>query len=739
MKYETRLASLMFPVEHTIRSHRGDLFHSSDEICLPPHYHGGPIATPSHGSTHGSRYMKLRPMLIESTAVAGFFILGVFLRIAHLEREAVEHFDEGIYASVLWYDGKFNEPYPARHLFAPPLISAMMEGTSWIPGLARHAPFLPSALLGSATILAMWLLARSWFGKPAGIFIAAVVAMSDFHILYSRMALTDVACLFWIVASVGFGTLAVSRQCFRTSAVAGFVCGLAWWTKYTGWLPLAILCSGSGLWWILEGRKSITILRFSAILATIAIVAAATFAPWWWQLQDVGGYQAVAENHAAYSTGWSSWTKNLARQLGDQFLFDGFTGQLSLGLGLGIAGLLRWTSGRSTWNAVPGSANRNATLTLPPVTLIFRFTAAAMALLVISIRIKTPLMLICIGIGGLSGIYLWPVLQRSWQRRKLNDLSPTSPGALPLSVTDLECAPTIDPTLGFCTTLTWFVGMLFSTPMYSPFSRLFFPLLAAIWLAAAGGVAWWLESNLSVARRLVGTGETAPKRTWGQQLVSTMLAAAFVSSFFRFDENREIGFLTREELYSTSLFGDRRSIVAAADSVAEACVRDVTRDHVPRDTKPSNLDLNNISPESLRVAAEQTDKADSNSTDGQETPTLAPNERSRIRMIVYVYGEPGLLFHLSQTGVMVSPVSHLNLRDPGDASPAIPTFLVFGPNAKRTPGFWEELMQRSEHLRSVSTVNYVPSQVTLRDLFDAKWLNEHPEAVEQTLEVHRVE
>ena len=685
--------------------------------------------------------MKLRSMLIESTAVVGFFLLGMSMRISHLEREAVEHFDEGIYASVLWYDGQFNEPYPARHLYAPPLISAMMEFVSWIFGLSWYVPFLPSAVLGSATILAMWWLARSWFGKPAGIFISAVVAMSDFHVLYSRMALTDVACLFWIIASVGLGTRAVFRQCFRTAAAAGIVCGLAWWMKYTGWLPLAIVCSGSGLWWILQGRKSISIMRFTGILALMIVVGAMSFAPWWWQLQDVGGYQAVAATHASYVTGWSSWNENLFQQLTDQFLFDGFAGQLSLGLGLGIAGLLRWTSGRSTWNAAPGSSSPTEAVTLPPLTLLVRFTAASIALSVISIRIRTPLMLICLAVGGLSGIYLWPVLQRLWQRRELNDLSPTSPGALPLSATDLECAPTIDPTLGFCTTLTWFVGMLISTPMYSPYSRLFFPLLAAVWLAAAGGVAWWLESNLSVARRMVGTGETAPKRTWGQQLVSTMLAAAVVSSFFQFDANNELEFVSKAELFRTSLFADRRSIVVAADDIANICVRDATGGHITVDNSstPSSIDMNSITPEALLSAAQNTVDSERQRAAAQQSGSLSPHERLRIPMVIYVYGEPALLFHLNQTGVIVAPVSHLNLRDSGDRPPAVPTFVVFGPNAKRTEGFWEELMQNSQHFRPVAKINYSPGEVTLRDMFDPGWLKEHPEAAVQTLEVHRVE
>ena len=697
--------------------------------------------------------MKLRPRPIEFLAITGFFLLGAFLRFTNLSHEAVEHFDEGIYASPLWYDAQFGEPYPSRHLFAPPLLSTMMEGCNWVPGLAPYAPFLPSVMLGIATILGLWWLARSWFGKSAGIFMAAVVAMSDFHVLYSRMALTDVACLFWIIMSVGVGTQAIARQNFKCAAFAGFLCGLAWWTKYTGWLPLAVLCSGGGFWWIWQGRRSIEFLKFAGILATMIAVAVATFAPWWWQLQAVGGYEAVSTTHASYVTGWPNWTDQMAQQLRDQFLLDGYTGQLSLGLGLFLAGLFRWTSGRSTWNAAalkstaadmePNTAgsgsNSTAAMTLPPYTLLLRFAAAATALSVISIRLRTPLMLICISLAGLSGIYLWPVLQRAWTRRNERDLSPTSIGAIPLSITDLESAPTIDPALGFSITLAWFTGMLFATPMYTPYSRLFFPLLAAIWLAAAGGIGWWLESNLSVARRIVGTGEKPPKLSWGQRLVATMLGGALIASFFQFDENFELGFVTRAELFRTSLFEDRRSIISAADEIADACVRDSRDDGTGNATHelPAGIDSNSITPSALLAAAVIAAESQSSEVDATLV-SMTPEDRSRIRMVIYAYGEPALLRHLNQAGVMAVPVSHLNLRGPDGTPPTVPTFLVFGPNAKRTEGFWEDLMLHSDHLRPVARINYRPSAVSLLDMFDPTWLREHPEAMMQSLEVHRV-
>jgi len=683
--------------------------------------------------------MRIRPLSLEFVAVIGFFALGALLRTLHLEREAVEHFDEGIYASALWYDGQFQQPYPARYLYSPPLLGTMMEGLQWLPGLGSYAPFLPSVFLGIATIIGLWLLARSWFGKPAGLFIAAVVAMSDFHIIYSRMALTDVACLFWIIASVGLGTRAVDRGCFKSAIAAGFVCGLAWWTKYTGWLPLAILCSGSGLWWLWDGRKSVPLSRVSAILGTVIAVAVATFAPWWWQLQDVGGYQAVAATHASYVTGWSHWTKSLAAQLGQQFFLDGFSGQLSLGLGLFAAGLLRWASGRSTWNAATSHSGSAAVTTLPPLTVLLRFSAAAFALTAISFRIKAPLMLLCLSIAGLTGIPLWPMLQRSWQRRLQNDTSPTAPGALPPGPDDLACAPTINPNLGLCTTFMWFVGMLVTTPTYTPFSRLFFPLLTAIWLAAAGGVGWWLESNLSVARRGAGTLEAIPKWGWGQRLVAFMLAAAVFSSFFQIDENNEYVLVSNEQLLENSLFSDRRSIEIAANEIADLCVSDATKSDSSgtEDHPNNNIDLNYITPRALFEAKAAAESRAANS--GRQAESLTPEERSRTKMIVYVYGEPALAMHLHNAGVIVVPVSHLNLRDPAETIPVVPTFVVFGPNAKRTPGFWEELMVQSDYLRSLRKIEYRPGLVTLLDLFTPKWLDEHPEAELQALEVYRVE
>ncbi len=681
--------------------------------------------------------MKIRPTIIESVAVAGFFVLGLLLRVWHLDREAVEHFDEGIYSSVLWYDGAFEGSYPARELFAPPLLSTMIEAASLLPGVGDFAPFLPAVLLGSLTTIALWLLARAWFGSAAGIFIAAVVSMSDFHVIYSRMALTDVPCLFWIIGSVYFGTLSIQKQSFRDAAVAGFLCGLAWWTKYTGWLPLAIVFSGVGTWWVWVGRKSITVFRVAQLLGVMLLSALLTFAPWWWQLQDVGGYAAVSKNHANYLQSFSMetfnvWSTNLGSQLACQFWNDGAYGGISLGLGLLAAALFRWkAAGRSTGNADSGeSGGVGFSGGFPSIMLLIRFFVAAVALTVLALRIWTPLLLTSLALGGFGGMFLWPVLRRSWSRRAAGDLSPTAEGALSLSPSDLESAATIDPALGLCTTLTWFLGMLVATPLYHPYARLFFPLLASVWLAAAGGISWWLESNVSVARRTAGVPAgtvAATPRSWGQQLVTWMLITAVLTSVLRLDEANELGVASFEEIFHASLFTDRTSIVGSARDLADACVLSATGKWVPRAAAAAEGET--IRPSAVLKALE---------IPAPERPTFTVDEREQQRLVVYAYGEPAMLFHLSNAGLTAAPISHLNLRQPDGSEPVVPTFLIIGPNAKRTPGFWEKWFEQENDFEFVTESVYFPSDATLLDLFTPKWLSQHNEATLQKLELYRV-
>jgi hypothetical protein len=356
-----------------------------------------------------------------------------------------------------------------------------------------------------------------------------------------------------------------------------------------------------------------------------------------------------------------------------------------------------------------------------------RFAVASIAMMVFALRVWTPIVLFGLALGGFGGIFLWPVLDRAWNRRMTRDLSPTADGAFPLSRGDLLVAPLVDPSLGYCVTLTWFCGMLLVTPLYHPYARLFFPLLASIWLAAAGGFSWWLESNLSVARRpesllpQVNAGDS-----WGQRLLQSLLMVALLTAVLQRDEADELVIVSPMDLLTSELYKDRTSISRAAERIADASVLSSMGEW-----KPNRLPFSNgetISPRKVLEArsAETTNR------------TLTREMREKQKLVVYGYGEPALLLHLAQAGLTVGPVSHLNLAEPDGSSPPVPTFLVIGPNAKRTPGFWEEWFRQDRHFELVTEIRYEPGDVSLLDLYTPKWLSQHPEVSTQVFELYRV-
>lgn len=670
--------------------------------------------------------MAARNSNSEPLIVMAVFLAGLVLRLYAGDRLAVEHFDEGIYSSVMWYDAQVGSPYPARHLYAPPLLSAMISGFDWIPGLRWIAPFLPAICAGAMTTVAVWWLAGMWFGRAAGLFAAVIAGLSDFHIISSRTALTDVPVLLFILLSVGWGTAGLNHDCLKRMAVAGLFCGLAWWTKYTGWLPLAIAGSGGTLWWVWRGRLKFGAFRLATLMLMMGGVAFLTWLPWLWQLQTAGGYAAVAANHRGYLGDFSVWTDRLATQFSYQFWLDGISGNLSVGIGMLIAAGHRWmqatgstwnrraaaggsqegirplmsdqSSGRETDRAVEGHVS-SGTVIFPPVQLLVRFVLAAFSLSIVASAVWTPLLLTCLAVAGLSGMYLWPVLLRAYHRGQTGDLSPTIEGGVGMSMGDLACAPRIDPTLGLCTLTAWFAGMLLTTPLYYPYARLSLPLLMSIWIAAAAGVGWWIEANLSMARR----SPVAPAPS-GLQLFATRLVAlmAFMAV--------AISLMLSNQFDAGRIYSDRTSLRQAAAEIAIRCAADARSrgtSHTPLETEDQNQSL---SIEQLRAT----------------------------RMVIYAFAEPAVLFHLNEMGVIARPVSHLNLTSPIASESATPAYLVVGPYAKRTPGFWESWLEQQMNFKYVAETTFFPSPVVLLDLFTPAWIQRHEEAAEQRLEVYGI-
>lgn len=259
--------------------------------------------------------------------------VGVALRIVAVAHSAVEHFDEGVYASNLFF-GPPEYAYPLQRFYAPPLLAALIEAGMIARLPPNLAALLPSFLAGCGTIVAVWWFGRSWFGAAAGVSAAALVALSHFHITYSAAALTDVLLGLWLVLAVdaiGRSLAGNPLACasglwsgdFRWAIGAGIYTGLAWWTKYNGWLPLAIEAAALPVLWVFlrPPRKQLT--AWLGCFAVTAIVAGLVWSPYFLGLRSQGGYAPIAANHAKYVVGLAGWWESARRQAANFFLIDG--------------------------------------------------------------------------------------------------------------------------------------------------------------------------------------------------------------------------------------------------------------------------------------------------------------------------------------------------------------------------------------------------------------------------------
>ncbi len=396
-------------------------------------------------------------------------LTGGLLRYWSPERMAIEHFDEGVYASNLFCPPSY--AYPARHLYAPPLFPAVLEWALILGGRGSAVMWV-NVLAGSLMLPSVWWVARCWFGPAAALASLLLAATSGFHIAFSRMALTDVTLCLWMLWGVYFAWRAILSGTPAAIIAAGLCATLAWWTKYNGWLTLAI--SGAGLlaWLLTRERAAVApVLGRWAALATIALLA---WSPVVWGLQSVGGYAAVSANHARYFGGRAEWGETLLRQWANLCVFDGVSTRLGL---LAAVLLLAWPG------LTPG--DRAGQRSLPLLSLL----AAGGVLL------GSPVSLLILGLGSL----LLTLLAGHHSAREADrslDTGAEQTSARRLAVWMLSA---------------WLIGLLVAVPLYHPYPRLSLPWLVPAWLAAGLG----LSLAFGHTNQIAGRGRlTARSRHW---------------------------------------------------------------------------------------------------------------------------------------------------------------------------------------------------------------------------------
>ncbi|MEQ8854512.1 glycosyltransferase family 39 protein [Gimesia sp.] len=424
-------------------------------------------------------------------------LLGIVLLVACLARVmffsevAVEHFDEGVYASNLWFSAEQGAEYPGRYFYAPPLLPFLIEWSMIFLGSGVWGVFLPSLLLGVMTVLLIWWVARAWFGSSAGLVAALLAGGSDLHLLYTRTALTDVALGFFLLLSVYLIWRSWLSLDWKWPVLAGVTIGLGWSVKYNGWLPLAIGFSGIVPWLWIYCRDRLPLTSYLSRAVVFTLTAVVVWSPVLIGLQKWGGYSVVAANHSRYVVGFSGWFDSCTRQLLNLRLLEGPFGAISLGLVCLVGCLLALHVGccstthfgnenkneegrRSTWNTV--LVGCLAGLPLLGGWLV-GITPVLAALAVIGILLQ----LFC-----MSG-------QRSDSLKAADSRVDSKDLARSLAAWLLAA---------------WFCGLLLATPLYHSYPRLTIPWMISAWLGTAALVGWLeARADCSLCELLSRPGE----------------------------------------------------------------------------------------------------------------------------------------------------------------------------------------------------------------------------------------
>lgn len=394
----------------------------------------------------------------ELLSILSIIAIAFALRAAAPSHMAVEHFDEGVYASNL-YCGHLDPPYqyPDRPLYAPPLLPSLLEWVLLLNGGQIGSLMWVNVAAGALMVVAVWFVAREWFGAGAALAAAVLAATSEYHIAFSRMALTDVLLCLWMLLGVHAGWRAILSGRPFWIGLAGLLAGLAWCTKYNGWLTLAVTGSAAAAWVIVSRPAGVHWWKLAFRWSGTALIAGILF--WVVAVQPLGsgGYAAVSANHAKYFVGLGGWWDGLLRHLAaHRFINGGVTYA-----GFLVAPLLFWFRAES-----PTPTEWNSLLTIAVV-------SAATAVLA----------------AGMGATLLLLVLTAAWLAGTAGSLIRPDPAEQATAEAGASLAAWI--------VAAWFIGLLVAVPLYYPYPRLSLPLLVISWIGA-GAASQWLLHHLAV-------------------------------------------------------------------------------------------------------------------------------------------------------------------------------------------------------------------------------------------------
>ncbi len=268
-------------------------------------------------------------------------ILAAVARSLFFSRLGFDHFDAAAYAlsakAVAMGEG-WSNLFPNQHLLAPPLFFSLGGLLArWSPLGVETALHVLSIVFGVALVFVTYLAGRSWFGRGAGLAAAVIVAFGDTFILFSRVALTDEAfCVVFVLALLAFDR-ARRRASLGWALLAGLAMGLAWNTKYHGWLAAVIAAAVIAVEALAQKRRpSRRVVMGWGVSCAVAFLL---YLPWLlYILKQPGGYARLAAQHASFLDPVAA-LDHLRTQGGMQLYLDGWGARIAPAAGLLLVAL----------------------------------------------------------------------------------------------------------------------------------------------------------------------------------------------------------------------------------------------------------------------------------------------------------------------------------------------------------------------------------------------------------------
>jgi 4-amino-4-deoxy-L-arabinose transferase-like glycosyltransferase len=220
----------------------------------------------------------LRDHWVELAGLAALLLAALAVRAVDLEHIPVNlGGDEGTWGmeSLAMFDGRLANPFGVRW-FAFPSMSFLAWGLSMslfgetVAGLRAL-----SALLGAASVLTTFLLARELWGRRIAWLAAILLAFGHYHVHYSRLAVNNIADALFVTLALWYLVRGLRSQRPYHFALAGAVMGLGWY-GYFGARLLGVIVALYLAWRVVAERRFLARYWHLLVILLLAALVVAT-------------------------------------------------------------------------------------------------------------------------------------------------------------------------------------------------------------------------------------------------------------------------------------------------------------------------------------------------------------------------------------------------------------------------------------------------------------------------------